>query len=50
MRQYFSDSCVSYHLFVLWASQLGMKNTPTVSLQRGKTSKCPGYDTKQSDG
>ena len=31
--------------------RLGLQNTPTVSLQRGKTSsnKCPRYDTKQSD-
>ena len=30
---------------------LGLYNTPTASLQRGKTptNKCPGYDTKQSD-
>ena len=33
-------------------SQLGLLNTPTASLQRGKTppNKCPWYDTKQSDG
>ena len=35
-------------------SRLGLENTPTASLQRGKTSpphnKCPVYDTKQSDG
>ena len=31
---------------------LGLQNSPTASLQRGKTpnNKCPGYDTKQSDG
>ena len=32
---------------------LGLKNTPTASLQRVKTpppNKCPGYDTKRSDG
>ena len=31
---------------------LGLYNTPTASLQRGKTppNECPGYDTKQSDG
>ena len=30
-----------------------LQNTPTASLQRGKNpllNKCPGYDTKQSDG
>ena len=33
-------------------SRLGLQNTPTASLQRGKTppNECPGYDTKQSDG
>ena len=34
-------------------SQLGLKNTLTAPLQRGKTpppNECPGYDTKQSDG
>ena len=33
-------------------SWLGLQNTPTAFLQRGKTptNKCPGYDTKQSDG
>ena len=35
-------------------SQLELYNTPTASLQRGKTppplNKCPGYDTKQSEG
>ena len=31
---------------------MGLKNTPTASLQRGKTTpnECPGYDSKQSDG
>ena len=31
---------------------VGLYNTPTASLQRGKTSsnEYPGYDTKQSDG
>ena len=35
-----------------WLSRLGLQNTPTASLQRGKTSpnECPDYDTKQSDG
>ena len=35
-----------------YVCQLELLNTPTVSLQRGKTStnECPGYDTKQSDG
>ena len=34
------------------ASRLGLQNTPTASLQRGKTppNECPAYDTKQSDG
>ena len=33
-------------------SQLGLYNTLTAPLQRGKTppNECPGYDTKQSDG
>ena len=34
-------------------SRLGLYNTLTTSLQRGKTphlNECPGYDTKQSDG
>ena len=33
-------------------SRLGLKDTPTVSLQRGKVlrNECPRYDTKQSDG
>ena len=33
-------------------SQLGLYNTPTAFLQRGKTpfNECPVYDTKQSDG
>ena len=34
-------------------SRLGLKNTPTASLQRRKTlpsNECPRYDTKQSDG
>ena len=37
----------------IWPSWLGLKNTPTASLQRSKThtpNECPGYDTKQSDG
>ena len=35
-----------------WPSRLGLQNTPTASLQRGKPlpNECPGYDTKQSDG
>ena len=35
-----------------WSSRLGQQNTPTASLQRGKTppNECPGYDMKQSDG
>ena len=34
-------------------SRLGLYNTPTAPLQRGKTptpDKCPDYDTEQSDG
>ena len=34
-------------------SRLGLLNTLTAPLQRGKTpppSECPGYNTKQSDG
>ena len=40
-----------FHCYI-WLSQLGLQNTPTASLQRGKTppNKCPGYHTKQSDG
>ena len=39
-------------LLLLWPSQLGLQNTLTASLQRGKTppNKCSGYDTVQSDG
>ena len=35
-----------------WPSRLGLQNTPTASLQRGKNSsnKLPGYDTEQFDG
>ena len=35
-----------------WLSQLGLQNTLTASLQRGKTSPMSVliYDTKQSDG
>ena len=35
-----------------WASQLGLQNTQTASLQRGETSpnECPGYGSKQSYG
>ena len=37
----------------LWPSQLGLQNTLTASLKRGKTpspsNECPGYDAKQSD-
>ena len=34
-----------------WPSQLGLQNTLTASLQKGKTlpNECLGYDTKQSD-
>ena len=41
----FSNDC-----FV--GGRLGQQNTPTASLQMGKTppNECPGYDTKQSDG
>ena len=33
-------------------SRLGLEDTTTATLQRGKTppNECPGYDTKQSDG
>ena len=36
----------------LLPSQLGLKNTLTAPLQRGKIppNECPAYDTKQSDG
>ena len=39
-------------LLMFQLSRLGLQNTPTASLQRSKTpnNKCPGYDTKQSDG
>ena len=39
-------------LQIYWPSWLGLQNTPTASLQRGKTppNKCSGYGTKQSDG
>ena len=37
--------------FIRWPSQLELKNTPTASLQSGKTPNVyPGYDTKLSDG
>ena len=38
---------------MLLPSRLGLWNTLTAHLQRGNTpptNKCPGYDTKQSDG
>ena len=37
--------------FMKLHSRLGLYNTPTAPLQRGKTpsNKCPAYDTKQSD-
>ena len=37
---------------LVWPNRLGLKNTLTTSLQRGKTSpnECPDYDPKQSDG
>ena len=35
---------------IILPSRLGLQNTPTASLQRGKTNGCPGYDTKQSHG
>ncbi len=40
------------HSGIRMPSRLGLKNTLTASLQRGNppTNKCPGYDTKQSDG
>ena len=36
----------------IWPSQLGLLNTPTASLQKGKTSpkSVLNNDTKQSDG
>ena len=39
-------------LLICWPSRLGLQNTPTTSLQIGKTSpsECPGYGTIQSDG
>ena len=45
--------CVQICRRALLPSRLGLKNTPTALLQRGKTptlNKCPGYVTKQSDG
>ena len=38
-------------LEVILPSRMGLKNTPTTPLQRGKLSpnECPGYNTKQSD-
>ena len=47
-----ASSQVSFyeHKYIL-PSQLGLKNTPTASRQRGiPPNECPGYDTKQSDG
>ena len=37
---------------VLWPGRLGLQNTLTACLLRSKSppNKCPGYDTKQSDG
>ena len=37
---------------ISWFIRLGLQNTSTASLQRGKTlpNEWPGYDTKQSDG
>ena len=38
------------YIYIL-PSRLGLQNTPTVPLQRGKTpNKCPVFDIKQSDG
>ena len=36
----------------VWQKQLRLQNTPNASLQRDKIpfNKCPGYDTKQSNG
>ena len=48
-----SFSSHSVHFQSPWLlSQLDLYNTPTGSLQRGKTptNKCSGYDTKKSDG
>ena len=39
-------------LYIFWPSRLGLPNTPTAFVQRGKNppqKRCPGYDTKQSD-
>ena len=62
---YFSQSVFSLHLVymrvswkvhrltkILRPSRLGLQNTLTAPLQKGKTpsSECPRYDTKQSDG
>ena len=37
---------------IIWPNWLGLKNTSSASLQRGKTppNQCPEYDLKQSDG
>ena len=39
-------------IYLHMPSQLGLYNTPTAPLQRGKpsTNECPGYNTKKSDG
>ena len=38
-------------LIILEPSQLGLQNTPTASLQRGRPlNQCPRYDTKQANG
>ena len=44
---------ICINLYQMLASRMDLLNTPTVSLQRGKTpppNECPVYDTKQSDG
>ena len=41
----------TFNKLINWPSRLWLPNTPTTSLQRGKTpNECPGYNTKQSDG
>ena len=55
---FFYFGIIAYHCFILvfilfLAQSVGVCNTLTASLQSGKmppTHKCPGYDTKQSDG
>ena len=48
---FFSNLGIITNTLIL-PSRLGLLNTPTAPLQRGKTptNECPDYDTKQSDG